>query len=266
MQTQTPSSSPRRVYVAWQDTATRQWHTIARLSLVGDRYEFSFTRGAEKLRNVVKQLFNSSLDDNYVSSELISVFRNKIPPRRRSDFHKLANWLNLRGDEPDFELLGKFGLIPGSDGLLVYSEPRVERGRYSIEFFIHGIRHAHGDLGNHHLHGDVMTWCQAAHEGDRLYPLLDVQNESDVNAVGLRAPEGTIIVGYVPRFYTRDLRLILGQPEFASTAEFRLVRNNHDAPLQFRMLCRFMSNVPDDFKALDDADREMRPTLAPFAD
>jgi hypothetical protein len=266
MQTQMLSSSQRRVYVAWQDTATREWHTIARLSFVADHYEFSFTRGAETLRSVVKQLFNSNLDDHYISSELISVFRNKIPPRRRSDFQKLANWLNLRGDESDFDLLGKFGLIPGSDGLLVYSEPHVENGRYSIEFFIHGIRHTHGDTNSRHLHGDVMTWCQAAQEGDRLYPLLDVQNEFDVDAVGLRASEGTIVVGHVPRFYARDLRLILGQPEFARTSEFHLVRNNCDAPLQFRMLCRFTSNVPDDFKALDDADHQMRPALAPVAD
>ena len=114
------------VYVAWQDPATRQWHTIARLSRVADHYEFGFTRGAVHVRGVFKQLFNSNLNEHYVSNDLISLFRNKIPSRSRSDFQKLANWLNLKGDELDFDLLGKFGLIPGTDGLLVYSAPRIE--------------------------------------------------------------------------------------------------------------------------------------------
>jgi hypothetical protein len=169
----------------------------------------------------------------------------------------------LRGDESDFDLLGKFGLIPGTDGLLVYPAPRVEDGRYTLEFFIHGIRHCHGNGEKGHLHGDVMTWCQSAQPGDQLFPLLDVQNEFDPNAVALRADKGTVAVGYVPRFYTRDLKSILEKPELAKNAKFELVRNNVDAPLQIRMLCRFTSEVHEDFKSLGDAAHAMQPTLVP---
>ena len=264
MQTRPQSEAPRKVYIAWQEPVTRQWHTIARLSRAGNLYEFGFTRGADQLRGVVKKLFNSNLDEHYASADLISVFRNKIPPRSRADFRKLANWLNLEGDESDFELLGKFGLIPGSDGLMVYPEPQVADGRYSVEFFMHGIRHAHGEPNDRHLHGDVMKWCQSARSGDNLFPLLDVQNAYDVNAVALRAEQGTIVLGYVPRFYTADLRSILGQPEYASTARIKLLRNNSDAPVQFRMLCRFASAIPSDFKPLNDMDHEMRPTPVPW--
>jgi len=179
---------------------------------LADHYEFGFTRGAEGVRGVVKQLFNSNLNEHYLSDNLISVFRNKIPPRTRSDFPKLAYWLNLKGDESDFDLLGKFGLIPGTDGLLVYAAPRIEERRYAIEFFIHGIRHVHGDSNDYQLHGDVLRWCKDARQGDRLYAMLDVQNEFDASAVALRAQEGTIAVGYVPRFYAKDLRRILERP------------------------------------------------------
>jgi hypothetical protein len=265
MPIQPSSSDAPSVYVAWQDPGTREWHTIARLShSTADQYEFGFTRGAEKLRDVAKQLFNSNLEGHFFSTGLTALFRNKIPPRSRSDFSKLANWLNLTGKESDFEMLGKFGLFPGTDGLLVYPAPLVGQGRYSIEFFIHGIRHTHGDSQARHLHGDVLTWCETAKVGDQLYALLDVQNQFDANSVALRADGGTIAVGYVPRFYASDLRLILGQPEFAKSARFELLRNNVDAPLQFRMLCRFTSNVPIGFLPLDDTDHEMRPTLVPF--
>jgi hypothetical protein len=264
MQTRPRSELPSSaVYVAWQDPGTRQWHTIARLAQVGTIFEFGFTCGAEAVKAVVKQLFNSDLREQYISSNLISVFRNRIPPRGRSDFSKLANWLNLKGDETDFEMLGKFGLIPGSDGIIVYSAPNVQDGRYSVEFFMHGIRHAHGQADERHRHGDVWKWCDMAKAGDRLFPVLDVQNEFDVNAVALRAEDGTVLLGYVPRFYSTDLRTILGRPECASSAEFRILRNNTDAPMQFRILCRFTSKLPLDFHPLDDADHEMQPTLVP---
>lgn len=265
MLTPPSSSSSPSVFVAWQDPATREWHTIARLSRIADHYEFGFTHGAEKVKEVVKKLFNSRLDDLYLSNELTSLFRNKIPPRSRSDFRKLAAWLSLRGDESDFDLLGKFGLIPGTDGLLVYPSPRVVDGRYTVEFFIHGVRHTHGNAGSLHLHGDVLTWCQLAQPGDRLFAMLDIQNEFDPNAIALRAQGGTIAVGYVPRFYARDLHLILEQRDFARSAQFEIVRNNGDAPLQLRMLCRFTSAVPDGFKALDDPDHAMQATLVPFS-
>jgi hypothetical protein len=58
---------------------------------------------------------------------------------------------------------------------------------------------------------------------------------------------GTLLLGYVPRFYSADLRTILGRTDGASAAEFRILRNNVDAPLQFRMLCRFRRWFPQIF-------------------
>jgi len=265
MRIQPSSNDTPSVFVAWQDPGTRQWHTIAKLSLSSDDlYEFSFTHGAEALRDVAKRLFNSNLEGRFFSNGLTALFRNKIPPRSRSDFFKMAEWLNLKGDEADFELLGKFGLIPGSDGLLVYPAPKIKDDHYSVEFFVHGIRHAHGDTGVRHLHGDVLTWCHSAKAGDNLYALLDVQNRYDENSVALRADDASIVVGYVPRFYAGDLRKILGNPELARNANFEIRRNNADAPLQLRLLCRFTCSVPAGFSSLDDVDHEIRPSLVPF--
>jgi hypothetical protein len=244
------------VYVAWQDSTSRSWHTFARLTHKNNDYEFAFTKGADRLNSVPRELFRMDLKDRYRSNDLISLFKNKLPPRSRSDFLKMATWLNLRGDEKDFDLLAKFGLIPGTDSLLVYPEPDLTDGRYTLEFFVHGIRH---------MHKDALYYCESATTGDRLLPLLDVKNEVDGDAVALRPLEGTFLVGYVPSFYSTDLRTLLSNSKIAKTARIEVVRNNHDAPIQLRLLCRFTSDVPFEFKPLDTLSHEMisGPALAP---
>ena len=236
------------VYVAWQDSASRSWHTFARLTHKNDDYEFAFTKGADRLSSVPRDLFGMDLKDRYRSNDLISLFKNKLPPRSRSDFMKLATWLNLRGDEKDFDLLAKFGLIPGTDSLLVYPEPEVAAGRYALEFFVHGIRH---------MHKEALHYCENASEGDKLLPLLDVKNETDANAVALRTTDGAFLVGYVPSFYSADVRTLLAEPSLAKTARIEVIRNNRDAPIQLRLLCRFTSDVPSGFMALNTVSHEM---------
>lgn len=248
---------PPNVYVAWQEPKSRRWHTIAKLSRSSDRFQFQFTRGSSELGEVTKKLFNSNVADHYQSDQLIALFRNKIPPRGRSDFQQLATWLNLRGDESEFEMLGRFGLIPGTDGILVYPEPLILGDRYELEFFLHGIRHAHGSENQKHLRADVFAWCASAKENDRLSAMLDVQNEFDANAVALRAADGTAIVGYVPRFYSSDVKKILSNQQLAEGAVFQIVRNNQDAPDQLRLLCKFSSQVERDFKPLADPEHEL---------
>jgi hypothetical protein len=87
----------------------------------------------------------------------------------RSDFKKMATWLNLRGHEAYFELLAKFGLIPGTDSLLAYPEPDITGGRYTLEFFVHGIRH---------MQKEALYLCKKASEGEKLLPPLDVKTSS----------------------------------------------------------------------------------------
>lgn len=231
-----------KLYVAWQDEATRTWHTIARLTRDSGGYELIFTQGASRLGDLPERLFKMQLKYRYRFETLINVFRNKIPSRNRPDFEKMARWLNLSGSEDEFALLSKFGLIPGSDALLVYPEPKVIGGNYELEFFVHGIRH---------MHPDVLKWCDDLETGGRLLPVLDVQNPVDQYAVALRSDANTIFVGYVPTFYAGDLKRILSNEALCAAAKMTVVRNNKDAPIQLRLLCRFESPVPPGFQPLD---------------
>ena len=97
---------------------------------------------------------------------------------------KMARWLNLGGDEDEFGLLSKFGLVPGNDAILVYPEPSIEGSSYQLEFFVHGIRH---------MHVDVLRLADNIQSGERLLPLLDVQNPVESCAVALRSVNAPIL-------------------------------------------------------------------------
>jgi hypothetical protein len=232
----------QRVYVAWQDEATRLWHTIARVSRHPSYYELVFTEGASRIERAVERIFQMEPRFRYRFEKLLSVFKNKIPSRSRPDFERMTRWLNLRGDEDDFDLLAKFGLVPGTDALLVYPEPAISSGVYRLEFFIHGVRH---------MDPEVLSWCEELEDGHRLLPLLDVQNPADPNAIALRPNGKTILLGYVPAFYAADFRKILSNPALAPSAYISVARNNRDAPVQLRLLCRFEATVPFGFQPLD---------------
>jgi hypothetical protein len=231
-----------KLYVAWQDETSRTWHTIARLTRDSEGYELIFTQGASRLGDLPERLFRMQLKYRYRFETLINMFRNKIPSRSRPDFEKMARWLNLTGSENEFALLSKFGLIPSSDALLVYPEPKVGGGKYELEFFVHGVRH---------MHPDVLKWCDNLEPGGRLLPVLDVQNPVDRHAVALRSETDTILVGYVPTFYAGDLKRILSDEALCAAAKITVVRNNKDAPIQLRLLCRFESPISPDFQPLD---------------
>ena len=232
----------RDLYVAWQDQASRTWHTIARLRRTGDEYEFVFTRGVKRLSSIPLDLFRMDVTKRYRSTELTPLFRNRLLSRSRKDFSKISHWLNLRGDESDFDLLSKFGLIPGTDSILIYPSPETQENQYFIEFFVHGIRH---------MSADMVTQCDQVIEGARLLPLLDVQNPIDPNAIALRAEDDTRLMGYMPAFYASDIRSILSDAQSAKSARITVVRNNKDAPIQLRLLCRFQATVTEDFLSLN---------------
>lgn len=232
------------LYIAWQDEATRAWHTVARLTRDSSGYELIFTQGAERLGDLPERLFKMKPKFRYRFNTLISLFTNRIPSRKRPDFSKLARWLNLSDSDDEFILLSKFGLIPGSDALLVYPQPEIIGENYQLEFFVHGIRH---------VHPDVLRWCENVEPGERLLPVLDVQNPVDPCAVALRSTSSTIFVGYVPTFYAGDLKRILSDEALCAAARVTVLRNNKDAPIQLRLLCRFEAPVPNGFKPLESA-------------
>lgn len=232
----------KKLYIASQDESTRKWHTIAMLTKLNVGYQFVFTKGVRHLRSIPNDLFGMSITDKYDFQNLIPILKNRLPSRTRPDFSKLANWLNLEGNEDEFTMLSRFGLIPGTDALLLYPEPQMDRGLYNIEFFVHGIRH---------MHPAAKDCCETILEGDRLLPVLDVQNPMDPNAVAIRSND-SVLIGYVPAFYAWDFSKILREPRWNRDARITVVRNNTGAPDQLRLLCKFTAEVGPNFEISKD--------------
>lgn len=230
---------PANLYVAWQNQVTRAWQTVARLTRTEAGYELVFTRGVSSLLSIPSDLFRMDVTKKYSSDTLLPMFRNRLPSRNRADFEKIAKWLDVAGDEDEFSLLAKFGLIPGTDSLLVYPEPDVIAGIYRIDFFLHGIRH---------MHPEAIHLCEALKPGERLLPLLDVQNPNDPNATAVRCVDQPVLLGYVPIFYAADFRHLLSEPSPAAEAQLTVVRFNEDAPTQLKLLCRFACPVHTGFR------------------
>lgn len=90
---------------------------------------------------------------------------------------------------------------------------------------------------------------------ERLFPLLDVQNPVDPNAVALRTASN-VLIGYVPTFHAGDLKRALADSRYSALARISILRNNVDAPIQLRPLCRFTCPVSQSFRVLDTADHE----------
>ena len=242
-----------KIYVAWQDEVSRSWHTIACLKRDTTGYELIFTQGATKLDEVSKKLFQLKPGNIYRFNDLIPVFKNKIPPKSRPDFDKMAAWLGVEKSAGEFELLKAFGLVPSSDSTLTYPAPKIDQGQYRLRFFVHGIRHRHPE---------AVKETEGLAEGQRLLPLLDVQNPVDPNAVALQSASG-LIVGYVPAFYAADLKKLLTMASVASEARIFVKRNNQDSPIQIRLLCEFTAPAPSGFRVLDSESH--RPLLSKAA-
>lgn len=235
------------LFLAWQDQQTRRWHTIGRLSKREKEYEFVFTKGAAALRTVPRDLLRMEPGKRYLSSELMPVFKNRLLNPSRADFRKIADWVGIEDNDDEFKKLEKFGRVAGIDALMVYPEPIISGETYSVDFLVHGMRH---------LPANIMDRCKLISEGDVLTPILDVQNPVDLNAVGLKEKDWNIIIGYVPAFYANDLYRILRNSTLAMTAKINVVKNNKDAPIQLRMLCRFTSNVDPGFSQFQTTEHE----------
>ncbi|WP_148311239.1 hypothetical protein [Methylobacterium oryzae] len=228
--------------MAWQDSKSRSWHTVAVLSRVDKEYELSFTKGAKRLQPVLKNLFGLDPEFRYRFSALIPAFKNKIPPRSRSDYSTLSRWLGVTEHDDEMAVLAKFGQLQSNEPIILYPEPVTENGLYEFEFFVHSLRY---------MHPDALDWCRAAKAGAKLNPMLDVKNEVDPFAVAVRSTPGCILLGYVPTFFARDASLLLRRPEVADKAEIHVLEANPEAPAQMMLRCKFSSICPNDFVPLD---------------
>lgn len=230
------------LFLAWQDSETRRWLPVGRLLRRGDKYVFSYTKGATVSRNFVPFGMMKDLNASYESDVLFPLFSNRILDKTRPEYVDYLRWLNVdTGSVDPFYILSLTEGLRGTDGLEIFPcpEPNSE-GLYDVCFFSRSLRH---------LNKCAIDEANQLRPGDRLYIMHDYQNKVDEHALALRTGDPATIVGYCPRYLCQDFYRLLKND---NNSRVEVVKVNLDAPLQMRLLCNFRSLWPNGFSPCAD--------------
>jgi hypothetical protein len=229
----------RSLFVAWQDPNDRQWHPVGKLVFEKGTYVFAYTKGAKNAGSFTPFAGMPQLNAAYLSEELFPFFANRLLAQKRPEYGQYKGWLNLPRDENDpLVILGRTGGIKGTDSLEMFPCPQRELdGKYRVHFFTHGLRH---------LLAESTQIVNKLKAGDPLFLMLDIQNTADPAAISIRTGNPALMVGYVPRYFTPDLKRLVSELG-ASQVMAAVERVNSDAPLQFRLLCSVVADWPINF-------------------
>jgi hypothetical protein len=227
------------LYLDWQDPHSRQWIPVGKLSAEDGIYRFVYTKGAVLSENFIRFGFMQDLHEVYRSRDLFPLFANRLISRKRPEYRDFLRWLDLVEEEADpLVLLARTEGVRETDSLTVFPCPEPDKeGKYVVHFFSHGLRH---------LSEDARVRINTLRPGDRLYLLPDPQNPHDDYAIALRTGDPATIVGYCPRYISRDFLEILKSKSDAVSVSVKRV--NTDAPIQLRLLCTLTADWPEKFR------------------
>lgn len=229
----------KKLFIVWQDPETRMWYPVGQLTLGPQNYRFVYTHGA-----TLSARFNpfERMDDlhiAYESEDLFPLFANRLLSKDRPEYKDYLSWLNLDNEDfGPFEEFERTAGIRATDSLVLipFPEPQSD-GTYGLRFFSNGIRY---------LPQEAQHWVEKLETGERLFLMLDNQNEKDPLAIAIRT-EPVMVVGYVPRYYTEDIRQLL-DTKVSDSLMVCVEKMNKNAPSQFKLLCTLKAKWPDNFR------------------
>jgi hypothetical protein len=230
--------TPCRLYVAWQDPASRAIVPVGRLSRYvsnGDiTYEYRYLRTAADLDGFQPFVGFPALNHAYRSSQLFPFFENRLMPRARDDYADFVGSLGLPPDADPFEVLARSEGRRQTDTIEVFPEPAFDDGVVHCRFLVHGIRHV----------PDAQEAIDSLRVGDALGVLLDPQNPVDARAVMLR-DQTFHLLGWVPRYLTELVRTPLARlgPHAVHVCVEHIGRR--DGPAHLRLLCALDARWPE---------------------
>jgi len=221
------------LYIAWQDSHTRHWHTVGKLTKNSDVYCFTYTQGALASPHFQPLGRMFDLFKPYYSHALFPLFANRVLNKSRAEYPAYVSWLALNPDieQEPMKLLARSGGKRAADELYIFPYPEVnDSGQVEIYFLSHGLRH---------LSTESLCRIERLKEGERLTLRHETDNSHDQFALLLESGE-SVKVGYYPRYLSRDLKIILDN----TTVNLSVAKLNHNAPLQFRLLCKAEFTMP----------------------
>ncbi len=231
------------LYIAWQDPQSRLWHTVGKLSHENNLYTFAYTRGASESPRFKYLGRMLDLHKKYYSKELFPLFANRILNSSRPEYPAYVRWLAMNPDTENdpMQLLARSGGERATDELYVYAQPEINnQGEMELFFLSNGLRY---------LSPDSLKRIEQLKTGDQLALMRETENIHDRFALVLETDE-QIKVGYCPHYLSRDLCQIMEK----TTVQLTVERLNHDAPIQFRLLCKAVFTLPAGLALFSDAE------------
>jgi len=240
-----PEVKIKFLYLAWEDPHSREWFSVGKLTMEGKIYRFVYTKGATRSKNFIPFGSMRDLHEVYRSLDLFPLFTNRLISSKRPEYADFLRWLDLREDEADpLVILARTEGVRETDSLTVFPCPEADPdGKYVVHFFSHGVRH---------LLDEARVRIGKLHAGETLYLMPDPQNRFDACAIALRTDDPASIVGYCPRYISRDfLEVLANNPD---AVQVRVKRVNTEAPIQLRLLCTLTAKWPEKFKPCSSED------------
>jgi hypothetical protein len=236
----------KTLFLAWQDSITRAWFPIGKLTYDGQRYCFGYIQGAlqaQEKANFRPLMAFPDFHQSYTSIELFWPFANRLLNKSRPEYPEFIEWLNPdpNGSSASIDPITLLGLSGGkrvTDSLEVFPMPEHNAsGEYQIHFFANGLRHY------------PTSAQQRAAEcvvGEELMLVHDLQNEYDSDALMLRTVD-RYIVGFCPRYLIGDFIQLIGKQPAAVKVVVEKV-NLAPTPLQFRLMCKLTAQGQQSFQ------------------
>lgn len=217
------------IYLVWRD-ADKNWNIVGKLLRNNDEYEFRYTKGSEGVeQNLLPNM--PEHDKVYRSSELFSVFKNRLMPKSRPDYPEYLQWLDIGQSGAlvdDLNTLAVSGGEKETDSFRVIPVPeKNEAGEYSFRFFANGL----GDLDE--VMKNKVLELQA---GGCLYLVDDLEKKEGALGLSLCEDRPFHLAGYIPQYFAKTIREIKDK-NGDDSIRINVLQVNKDAPIQMRLLC-----------------------------
>jgi hypothetical protein len=241
------------LFVVWQDPNTRSWYPVGRLTASSSKqgFDFVYTKGAAVAPGFIAFGGMKDLDKIYSSASLFPLFSNRLLSSSRPEYSSLLEWLDIAGNDrnPDpVEVLALTEGVRKTDSLAMFRRPLLlGDGGVEAKFFVHGIRY---------LPDCSVKRIDQLVPGEKLLPLIDICNAHDGNAIAIRSEDPKVILGYLPRYLSSEVRDALLDKGVSRSVEIEVKRINLDAPVRYRLMCCFRARIPSEYKIFCAGDYE----------
>lgn len=233
--------SNRTLLVAWQEPKSRVIAPVGRLEQHPGGYLFEYIGGAldARARGFFGFFEFPQLAARYVSETLFPLFQNRLMPTARPDYREFIGSLGLDPASADpMGVLARSGGGRATDRVELFAPPTYDRERSLWEtfFLLRGVRHRPPA---------AQARVLALRPGERLFAMIDLQNEHNPKALLLRSDDGHNL-GYLPDYMVEDVNLLVERP---GSLEI-LVEQVNPPPISVhhRVLCRLVAHWAGDFR------------------